>query len=270
MRAARPLTLLICIFLCIFLAGCIKPQPSEEAEKIPAITFEGRRYSYYGGSTDIECRDDMLIIKRSGSYKLCGELTEGRIYVDPEDGGSVTLCLSSAELASSYGSVIYSTCPMTVVSEKGTVNRLQSKNAPAVRTGGRLSFLGEGLTVINSSSSHGIFGGTDVCLLSGKLSVNSSECGVFARDGFYLFGGSLTIGDSRIGITAGDGEHSQGKIEISGGSLTAICSETVLSAKNEITVSGGKASLDCEKPYKCENGKISIDTDNFPKYRADE
>ncbi|MBE6668102.1 MAG: carbohydrate-binding domain-containing protein [Ruminococcaceae bacterium] len=299
----RPFKILI-LFSCLIIAtlaaisfftrGRVRPfhifseaPPQDTASEIRHIVFDKNSFSYSGNGEDISFEGDTLTILRSGTYRLTGKLTEGRIKISCSDG-TVHLILSGITVSSSYGAVIESDFGSNLIleAEKNSVNILSSglsasryEHLPSacviLRSGAEI--VGEGKIIVESAGDCGILSLLDLKLNITQLTVNAGSVGILVRDKFCMSGGRLTLKDVSVGICAGSGNMSEGRINISGGTLTALCKETALSAEREILITGGNAGIDSEEIYRCvrtENGKkiqgkITVSASGFPKYNSD-
>ena len=290
MKKHRPLLILLWVVLALCLSSCSAELPpfsdSSASDSLPLspydgeIIFEGRRYSYRGNAEDISAEGDRLIIKKSGSYLLVGELSEGRITVDC--GGTVRLCLGGVSLSSTLGAVIEQkgSGELTVETLADSINYLTSPAyesngvlpSGTVYASGDLRFTGEGSLVINAKG-NGVSSGGSLYIDGGALTLSSEEYGLWARDKIKLSGGILTLTYAKTGLYAYGGEYSLGLVEITGGSFVALCEDTAIFAGRQISVTGGKGDIRAKTLYKCqrdvdgkpEKGQINITAEDFPK-----
>lgn len=289
MKKHRPLLILLWVVLCLCLSSCSVELPpfsdGASAESLPTspydgeITFEGRRYSYRGSSENITAEGDRLIIKKSGSYLLTGELSEGRIYVDC--GGTVRLCLGGVSLSSTMGAVIeQGGGELTIETLSDSINYLTASvcesdgvlPSGAVCASGDVRFTGDGSLVVNAKCT-GIAVGGRIYMDGGALTLSSGEYGLWARDKIKLSGGNLTLTYAKTGLCAYGGEYSLGLVEITGGSFVALCEDTAVFAGREISITGGSGDIRAKALYKCERdvdgkpekGLINITSEDFPK-----
>lgn len=237
------------------------------------IIFDGRRYTYEGDKECFFVKDDVFTIKRSGVYILSGELTEGRIVVDCEDIGAVSLVLDGITARSSFGAVIESKSDLILHAKENTVNifsneRYKGEGADAITScivsHKDLIFTGKGSTVVNSKNSSGVLAFCNVIIDGGAFTVSSAKYGVWARDGFVLDGGAVTVSYAKTGISTDSAQSSRGYIRMGGGKFVAQCDEVALAAKGEITVIGTEGSIKSPTLYKCD-GSVRIDSEKFPK-----
>lgn len=296
MKKHRPLALfvlgLVTAILGSSLASCSyiphgNGKEDADIDECRQIFFEGRRFTYTGEPDCVEALDDSLIIKRSGVYRLSGELTEGRVTVNCSDGGGVRLILDGAAIRSSYGPALHceGATVLTVETLADTVNFLSSKayreNDGELPTACILSecpliLCGEGTLIADTDSECGILSLGSMTLRSGSLTVNASELGVWVRDRFLQEGGRLTISYAKTGLLALGGELSTSEVRIIGGSFVALCDEVAIRAGRKIDISAGIGSIDAPTVYLCERekegkavaGVINVTSPDFPKYKG--
>ena len=278
MKGHRSLILFICFFLCLCLSSCHysiygNGDNTDGGDERGELTFEGRRFSYSGDQEDIDVENDLLTLREAGTYRIRGELSEGRIAVDTRDGGGVRLILDSVSISSSLGPALSARCPLTIESAKDTVNRLSSKAVgedegfpkPCVFGGGSVTLCGEGLVLMESEGDCALLCLTELFVNSGALRVSSDNYGIWVRDGLFMSGGRLTVGYSKVGIFSPDTAANVGAVEFTGGVFTALCEEKAVLAKY-IRASGGSASLDAPIFYESHRGEVHISSEGFPKY----
>ncbi len=294
MKNCRPL--LILLTLCLALSACscssLYEQPSEaestdSAESTPIydgrLEFSGRHYTYTGDPSDIAADGDRLIIKKSGSYALSGELTEGRVITDCI--GEVRLCLGGVSISSAFGAPIEQKGSGGIVIESlsGTVNRLHSENyeserllpTACVSVEGYVCLSGEGALVISSKSRCAVSAGGEIFINSGALTLSCESYGLWSKDRIRITGGSIKVTYADIGLFAYGGEYSRGLVEICGGALVAVCRETAIFAEREIRITDGKGDLQAKNFYICqrtvaektEYGRVTVSAEGFPPYK---
>ena len=290
MKKHRPLLIFLPFIILLCLCSCSSELPpfsdSTSSDTLllspydGEITFEGRRYSYRGAPDDILADTDRLIIKKSGSYLLSGELSEGRISIECQ--GNVRLCLGGVSLNSTLGAVIEQrgSGELTVETLSDSINYLTAPAydgggvlpSGAVRARGDLRFIGDGSLIVNSKC-NGVTVGGSIYVDGGALTLNAGECGIWARDTIKLSGGILTLTYAKTGLFAYGGDFSQGLVDISGGSFVALCEDTAIFAGRRISITGGKGDIRAKTLYKCqrdvdgkpEKGQINITAEGFPK-----
>lgn len=256
----------------------IPPVETQREEKV--LSFDNRRFSYYGESEDISAEEDIITIRRKGAYRLTGRLTEGRIRISCR--GEVRLILDNFSGSSSYGPLIEADrgVSLTVETAKDSINTLSSADykgdgifPSSCILAWEALFCGEGSATVRSKGDAAITCLSSASFEGGRFSLSGRKYGLWTRDAFSMNGGRLTVTDADYGICASDGENAIGRIEISGGELTAICKEGVLFAGRSIEVIGGSTTYDCKKFYICvrtENGKtlsgkINVTAVGFPQ-----
>ncbi len=222
-------------------------------EPIPLLILDGRRYSFSGDPEAILAKDDSLILRRSGTYRLSGELTEGELRVDVGWEHTVRLILDGVSLASSYHPCLSVESAAAVILESSaeTVNRFHSKADSVIRSEANVIFCGKGALSLGGAKAAVTCAGT-VSVTGGGLTATASEYGILAADRLLLEGGSVCLNAAKVGIRVTDRSPFDGGIRITGGSCTVLATECALFADGRIELGGGSGSLSAPILYRYE------------------
>lgn len=233
--------------------------PSAEPD-LPTISLDRRRYSFTGDPEAIEVKNDLLTVKREGSYRLAGDLTDGGIAIDVGFGKTVHLILDGVSIRASSRPAIYvkSAAAVMIETEEDSVNLLCSAGDSVIEVNGNLTVSGSGSLSLSGADTAIRSSGT-VTVESGLLRATASEYGIFAEKRFEIFGGEVAVNAARIGYATEESSPDEGGIYLFGGQITAVTSEAALSARTYILLKNGAGSFDAPRFYQCEyekNGSI--------------
>ena len=234
-------------------------EDTDQASAAPLITLERRRYSFTGDSEAILVKGDLLIIRRAGTYRLKGELTEGGIEIDAGPDGVVRLVLEGVSIHASTHSAIFVKSAAAVVlrTEKDSVNLLTSDGESVLSAHANLVFRGEGSLSL-SGARIAVEGSDTVSVESGLLRMTASRIGMVAEKRLTVLGGEVAVNAAELGYVTREAPTDAGGIFLRGGRVTAVCSEAALSATTRILLENGAGSFEAPTYYRCgfeENGK---------------
>jgi hypothetical protein len=193
-------------------------------------------------------------IRRPGTYRLSGDLGQGRVVVESEGQAPVRILLSGVRLASALGA------PIEVVKASGVVLTLMEGPAstllalPAVSGGDApkaviqsrapLAISGKGALVVEGRAQDGINVTDGLLIQSGSLTVMAGDEGIRGKD--YLV---VRSGDIRI-TSGGDGMKSdhakdttKGYVAIYNGNISITSGGDAVSARTDLEVRSGKFQI---------------------------
>ena len=202
-------------------------------------------------------------ITGAGTYRISGELTEGRITVDSDDDGTVVLVLEGADITNTSGPAILveNSKGLLIHLEEGTVNRLVSGKETAITadagdsaaTGGALMLRddavlsGGGTLEVYGYINNGIHCSNDLQIESGTVSVTAVNNGIKGKDSLIVNGGTINIESGGDGLkTDGDEDANTGILTVNGGTITVRSHDEGLKTTGRIELFGGDISLDCD------------------------
>ncbi len=238
------------------------------------LTLEGRRYTYTGDAEDISAEGNVLTLQKSGTYRLSGTLTDGRLRIAVPHG-TVHLLLDGVAISSSLGAplAIDAACVIIETAE-GSVNRLTDSSAsPAepnedicptacIRADCRLVLQGSGTLIVSGRRENALSCSQSVSVESGSLTLSAPDIGLWVRDRLLLSGGSVTVTAATRGIVSPQGEAVEGLVAVSGGRLTVTATELAVFAGREIRISGGSGDLSAPKLY--DSQSVVLLSPDFP------
>lgn len=220
----------------------------------------------------VETGDALVKITRGGHYRIRGELTQGQILVDTEDGGQVTLTLAGVTLSNTQGAAIYvkNAGHTALFLEEGTVNQIRSgpekvtgslegnedfmkdvdekdtreAQGGAIYAKDDLSITGTGELRVTGGINNGIHTSNRLTMEEGRVEVRALNHGLKGKDSVTIEGGSLRVLSGGDGVrsddTSGEG---YGQIDVSGGSLWISSGGNGLRARTVLSISGGELKI---------------------------
>ena len=259
---------LLALCVLFLLSSCVSapsaqdtPADAETNGAVQTLFLEGRRYTYEGDTSMVEIKEDVFILRQAGTYRLSGELTEGRLCVAAPADGVVRLILDGLSVTSTFGEALRIDSAACVVIETaaGTVNTLTDARrvvsdgsipASCVRAESDLVLLGEGSLVLSGRQENALVCLGGMTIRGGSLTLSAPETALWVRDGLTVETGALTVTSAKRGVVASDGAYDPGTLRFLGGRLTATCTEAALIAPRAITMAI-EPSLSAPELYRC-------------------
>jgi len=187
-----------------------------------------------------------LKIKKSGTYEISGEMSEGRIKITADEDSEVHLIFQGVTLHCEKDSVVQckTAAQVTITLADGTDNKLsngigydeekgETEASAALTAKCNLIVTGNGTLTISSPNATALKCKEELYLLSGTYRITSGEDALHSDHTMVIAGGTYEI-------SAGDdGVHADDELTITGDPVINInkCYEGLESAK--ITISGG-------------------------------
>ena len=254
--------------------------PSYEDRTVTHIKLSGGTASADGAASEaVSVSDSAVSIGKDGVYVLSGDGTLP-IVVDASGDAKVQIVLSGTNIDIDGNACIYakSADKLFVTVADGTNNRLRSTGAPTQRDGNTvdgaifskcdLTVNGKGTLDVVGEAMHGIVCKDDLRLMSGDVSVSSSQGhAIQAKDSIAVHGGDWKLAASEkdgihaenaedqtrgwayvdggtIDVKAGtDGFDASGTIQIDGGNLSIEAGDDGLHAEFDLAVNGGEVKV---------------------------
>ena len=238
----------------LFIAGMIvNGAGAADAE---TIRFTGT--SADSDSSAVSAEGATVTISAAGSYRLTGELADGRLVVDPEDGANVVLIFDGVSIHSSTGSplAILNGKETEIVLADGSVNNLSNARATvspdpetdepnaALYSRADLTISGTGTLNLTGAYNDGINGKDTLTINGGSINVTAVDDGIRGKDALTVNGGKLTVTAGGDGLKSdNDSDAAKGTITISGGEIEIVAAGDGVSAYTGVIVSGGTATI---------------------------
>lgn len=243
--------------------------PTKESKA--SIVLSDAGISVDGGGCKVD--GSTVKIKEAGTYTVSGSLSNGMIYVNPDDEGEVVLILNGISVHNETGAAIHckKASKVTVVLADGTENVLSDGTSYVFEEGETepdavlfakhdLVITGTGRLTINANYGDALKGKDALYLLGGSIAVNAADDGIVGRDLLYVAGGSYTVvskGDAMK--STNDKDAALGMIVIDGGQFVLTSEKDAVQAENTLFIQGGTFEI---KTGKGADG-AAVKTDDF-------
>lgn len=215
--------------------------------------FNGSDFKYTG-TPEHETSGTSLILKKSGTYKLSGTLSDGTIVVDIPKEERLTLLLDNFTASCSTSAVIYvkSADRVYIDLKKGTINTLTDASNYVYQTAGEtkpnaciyaaddLTIKGGGALIVNANYNNGIGCKNDIVIKNGTVTVKAINNAIKGNN-------SVTVqGDAQVNILACDDAIKSDSLKTGKGfiliteeaSVNLTADSDGLQASQSVTVSG--------------------------------
>jgi len=214
----------------------------------------------YDETDGLSLENNVLTIRRGGTYVLQGELSDGRIIVDLSDSTEKAhLVLNGVSVTSKTSS------PLTILQADKTIITLADHTTNSLsdaheytdsntgETGDAASFPsaclvskddltinGNGTLAVNGNCSNGIHCKNDLRIVSGTINVQAENHGIRGNDSVLLHDGIVHVTCGGDGIKSSNDENEEkGFVLVEGGS-TAICAgQDGIDAASSVTITDG-------------------------------
>lgn len=200
----------------------------------------------------------IITITAAGTYRLSGDLDDGRILVASPGDGIVRLVLDGVTIASSTGAAIHvaDADEVMVYLADGSTNELvdaatytdvdptsDEPNATLFSTAD-LTVAGVGSLTVEGNANDGIASKGGLVIAGGTILVDAVDDGIRGKDYVVVVDGTVTVTAGGDGLKAdNDEDAARGYIEVDGGSLTVEAGGDGLDAATDVIVAGGDLTV---------------------------
>ncbi len=219
--------------------------------------------------------ENAVTVLSSGVYVFSGNSSDGQIFVNSSDNGTVRLVLNGLNLTSEASAPIYITsaekCIITLA--QGSENILtdsanyifdEGSDEPnaAVFSKDDLTVNGSGKLTVNANYNNGIRSKDGLKITGGNITVNAANNAVKGKDFIGINGGNLTLTAKGNGIVSDNAEDaSLGYIVISGGIINVTSDGDGIQAEKYVLISDG--SINTVTGGGSQNGEEHYDNFGF-------
>jgi len=199
---------------------------------------------------------DTVTISAAGTYRISGELSDGKIVVAAGKEDVVRIILDDASITSSTGSAIEvdESNETLLYLEKGTSNSVSDASTyadtaedaanAAIYSMADLTIAGEGSLAVNGNYQDGIVSKDGLVIASGNLNVTAADDGIKGKDYVAMLGGNVEITAAEDGIkSTNDTDEDRGWLHQYGGQLSVAAGDDGIKAEQVLTLSGGTATV---------------------------
>lgn len=235
----------------------VAPERAEERDYAPAdeadtsVVFSEREASVKGGGASVS--GGCVTITRSGVYEIRGECSDGRIIVEAEDEGEVTLLLNGLRLSNADGCVIdcEKAGKLLVTLAEGSDNVLSDAESYSFSDGetepdaavfcrSDMTINGDGSLSVSGLYNDGLKCKDGLKMCGGNVTVNAAGDGIVGKDYLVVAAGELNINAGKDGLrSSNDKDGSLGYVRIQGGSIFIESGNDAVQAQTELIVDGG-------------------------------
>jgi len=216
--------------ICLLLALCLGIGAGlSEGMKVLSFSDSGLETETEG----VRFENGVLTILQPGEYMLCGELTNGQIFVNSAEEGRVTLYLNGVKIHNETSSaILIRDCqPRAVISlVEGTENTLScgddlvftEEDEPngVIFSDSDLTLEGNGSLNITAGAMDGIVSKDDLKIMGGTITVEAPRHGIRGKDCVEIYDGALNITAGRDGIkSTNKNDPERGYVAIRGGTV---------------------------------------------------
>lgn len=233
-----------------------------DTEKATKINFSENEINIDGNG--IKKDENILIIKKAGTYIFSGTLGNGKIVCRaPEKEVKIVFDNAVLKKHDSSPIEIEDAKKVYIISTEGSNNKvIAGKSDYSVQTNAPLTFYGKGTTEFKG----GIESNKNIVFSSGKLNINSVENGIDCEESVTFLGGDTTIGSKKTGIS------SEKIINVKNGTINIECREKnddsiAVKANKAISINDGDFNLNsyataiqCDGDINISGGEFKIKT----------
>jgi hypothetical protein len=227
----------------------------DSASVVP-ISLNGDSIQAVG--TGVKTAGTTLSITAAGTYRLSGELIEGKINVDAGDDAIVRLILDGVELGSSTGSPLHiiSADKVVIILADGAVNKITDaseytfQNADtdepnaAIYSAADLTITGKGTLKVEGNYNDGIASKDGFIIAGGTVKVKAVDDGIRGKDYVVVRDASLQIESGGDGIKSDNEEDAaRGYVWIESGIVDIAAGRDGIDAATDVIVSGGNIQV---------------------------
>ncbi len=225
-------------------------------------------------SKNVQIKDKKITILGGGYYKVTGELTDGSIIIDSEDGSPVFLMLDNAQITSSDFSCIYvKQAAKAIISAKnGTTNSLTDaseynaekqenlKPDAVIYSKDDLTINGDGILNITGNYADGIKANDDLKIIGANLTITATDEGINANNYAFIKDSTLNITSGGDGIKCEETSSDKGfavvensTLDITSGGDGLSASSSAYTKDSDFNIVSGGGSQNAE-PHRMEFG----------------
>ncbi|MDO5435986.1 MAG: carbohydrate-binding domain-containing protein [Clostridia bacterium] len=226
------------------------------ADDLITVTLSDEGMSF-AAETGITAEGSVVTITRPGEYLVSGTLTDGRIVIDCEIEGKVTLQLNGVNITSTNGPAIHivKCSPRAVISlVDASVNRLENGSElvldadeepnGVIFSKDDLTISGQGTLTVKAGAMDGIVSKDDLCIKDGNITVTAPRHAIRGKDSVEISGGVITVTAGKDGLRSTNKTKTDaGFISITGGEITIRCGDDALSYETACDISGAVITI---------------------------
>jgi hypothetical protein len=221
-----------------------------------AVDIQLNGNSISADTTHVKIQGATATIISSGTYRISGTLTDGKIVVKTEDKEDIKLVFDNAHITCSKFSPLFiaDAKKVIVILTDGSENSLtdgavydtsiDDEPNGTLYSKADLSIFGLGELTIRANYGDGIVGKDGIIIKSGSLNINAVDDAIRGKDYLYVFNGNLEINAGGDALkSTHEKDTTKGFICIENGVFSINCGGDALSAVTDMYVANGNFSL---------------------------
>ncbi len=219
--------------------------PIADSENV--ITLLGTTADVTGTGTIVS--DNTVTINAAGTYRITGEMTDGRVIVAADaTSDNVTLILDNASITSSSSSPLFieTADNVDIVLKDGTTNTLTDAATYTDTTPNAalcakcdMDISGGGTLIVNGNYNNGIGTNDDLKIKNGVITVNAVNNALKGNDSITISGGDITLVSDQDGMQADNTDAGKGYITINDGTIDITAANDGIQAISALSINGG-------------------------------
>ena len=198
-------------------------------------------------SPHVSLNGRVVTISAPGTYRLFGQLHNGRVVVSSNEPGAVILVLDGVSVHAANGPAVVVEAADQVVLRlaAGSYNnlfdgreRLAGDPGAALFSEAPLVIEGEGHLLVMARLKHGVAGESSVVMDGGVVTVSAADDGVRGED-LTVNGGDLLVFSANDALKSTGEDVGSGVVEINGGHVDLVAEGDGVQAERLLVVRGG-------------------------------
>lgn len=228
----------------------------DAAKETTIAVTDGASAAKGENASNVTVTGSTVTIKAGGTYRISGQLSDGKVVVAAGEEDVVRIVLDNASVSSSTGSAvdIQSANEVLLFLEDGTNNTLSDASSyadtgtdaanAAVYSAADLTIAGTGTLAVNGNYQDGIVTKDGLVLAAGNVTVKAADDGIKGKDYTVVLDGvySVTAGGDGVKST-NDTETDRGWLLVAGGTLNVAAGDDGIKAATTLTISDGTATV---------------------------
>ena len=210
------------------------------------------------GSSSTDCEGvnisgNTVTITDTGTYKISGTLTNGKIRVEAQDDDKIQLVLNNVQITNENDSAIYveNAKKVFVTAAEGTTSSLTNAGEftgesadGVIYSKDDLTLNGTGILNISTQYGHGIVCNDDLKICSTNITVNAKNHAVKASNSISISGAELELISGEDALHCdNDEDEEKGCIYLTGSTILINSQDDAIHSSNYIVIDDGKTDI---------------------------
>lgn len=210
------------------------------------------------GSTSSDCESvnisgNTVTITDTGTYKISGTLTNGKIRVEAQDDDKIQLVLNNVQITNENDSAIYveNAKKVFVTAAEGTTSSITNAGEftgegadGVIYSKDDLTLNGTGILNVSTQYGHGIVCNDDLKICSTNITVNAKNHAVKASNSISISGAELELISGEDALHCdNDEDEKKGCIYLTGSTILINSQDDAIHSSNYIVIDDGKTDI---------------------------